>query len=339
LEASSDDRRGTIASAVLLLVLAALCGSIELACRFAIPKISHIEGRVQNEYQAILRPSIDSTHGVRVAVLGNSLLGAGIRFDEAQRQLAPEIDVQRLLIEDTWYLDWKYGMRRLFSEGSRPDVVVLVMTARQLVSSRTRGDYFAYHLMNWGDLLAVSNDISASNTQVSDMAFGRLSAFGGIRAELRKLAVGSLVPDLPHLMSLMTGGNAQPLDAASVRELSERRLAELKRLAAGYRAKFVLVIPPEGTKAAETMASVVQAAGARAGVSVLVPVTPGSLPANLFADGFHLNEQGAKVFTPRFVESLRAAINIKLAGGTASTAVETSRGAQTGAARWGKIAQ
>ena len=199
-------------------------------------------------------------------------------------------------------------MRRLFSCGVRPDVIVVVMTPRQFIITGVRGEYFAYHLMNFGDVLSVGRDVGASNTLISDLAFSNLSAFGGIRAEVRKLAAAALVPDLPRLTGLMTRHTARPMDADVVRLESERRLMALKELAGQYHARVILAIPPEGAKAGDTMASVVQEAGAAAGVSVLVPVAPGSMPDKLFADGFHLNEQGAKLFTSRLVQSLQAAI-------------------------------
>lgn len=311
-DASAASRRGLVASAVLLGLLAVVSTGIEFACRFAIPRVSRIERRMETEHAILLAAGQSAPQSVRAFVIGNSLLGEGIRFDDARRTLQPDIELNRFLVEDTCYFDWKYGLRRLLAEGAKPNVVVMVMTARQLISPRIRGDYFAYHLMALGDLPAVAGETEASNTRTSDLAFGNLSAFGGIRSELRKLFASALVPDLQHLTSLMTAQSVPPMDAAVVRSESKRRLLELKQLLEQHGSRFILVIPPEGTKAAETMASVVQEAGTAAGVSVLVPVVPGSLPARLFADGFHLNEQGARVFTPRFVESLRAEILPKM---------------------------
>ncbi|MGO9115856.1 MAG: hypothetical protein ACLP9L_42160 [Thermoguttaceae bacterium] len=218
----------------------------------------------------------------------------------------PGIDARRFLVEDTNYFDWKYGIRRLLSRGVRPDIIVLVMTPRQFVSTRIHDDDFAYHLMNLSDVLSVAGDVGASNTRISDLVLANLSAFRGACAEIRKRVIHTLLPDLPRLTSLMTAQKRVPLKANFVRFESERRLRALKELAGQYHARVILVIPPEGANATNSMAPVVQEAGDSAGVSVLVPVVPGSMPADLFSDGFHLNEQGANVFTPRFIESLQA---------------------------------
>ena len=283
-----------------------LSSGIELVCRYEIPRVSRIERRTQTEYQSLFDFSDRSFDAVRGIVVGNSLLGEGVRFEEAKQGLLPDADIKRFLIENTNYFDWKYGIRRLLGRGARPDVIVLVMSPRQFVSPSIRGEYFAHRLMDLRDLMSVARDVGASNTQISDLVFSNISHFGGIRAEVRKLVLGALLPDLPRLTALMTDQRSAPLDEDFVRSESQRRLKALGELAEQYHARVVLVIPPEGTNARETMASAVKEAGTSAGVSVLVPVVPGSMPADLFSDGFHLNEMGAKVFTPRFVDSLQA---------------------------------
>ena len=293
---------------VLLLVLLVLSAGIELACRFAVPVISRIEHRSDTEYRNLLAFSDYRSCATRAIVLGNSLLDAAVQFEDLARRLSPNIAVRRFVVENTTYFDWKYGMRRLLGCGVRPDVIVLVMTPRQLLSSSVRGEYFAHRLLDLGDLFSLAADVGASNTRISDLAFSNLSAFGGIRAEVRKLVVAALLPDLPRLTSLMTARKGSPLDADYVRIESQRRLKTLHDLAGQYHARFVLVIPPDGSPTGEDMASVVQAAGAATGVSVLVPVAPASLPASLYSDGMHMNERGAKIFTPRFADSLQTEI-------------------------------
>jgi hypothetical protein len=308
-EPHASNSRGIRASAALLLALLLISLGIETLCRFENPRFSGYERRIQREFDDLLHFSDRSSYAVRTVVLGNSLLRAGVQFEEAKQRLSPAIDAKRFLVEDTNYFDWKYGMRRLFSRGIDADVIVLVMTPRQLVSTRIHGGDFAYHLMNLSDVLAVAGDVGASNTQISDLAFSNLSAFGGTRAEIRKRVARTLLPDLPRLTGLMTAQEPAPLDAGYVRSESQRRLKALKELAEQYHARVVLVLPPEAEKAGSSLASAVQEAGASAGVRVLVPVPPGSMPASMFSDGFHLNERGAKLFTPRFVEALQTEIS------------------------------
>ena len=60
-------------------------------------------------------------------------------YDCSTRSLHPEFAVTRFVVEDTNYLDWYYGLRRLFREGARPKVVILVINARQLMSPNVHG--------------------------------------------------------------------------------------------------------------------------------------------------------------------------------------------------------
>ena len=59
-------------------------------------------------------------------------------------------------IEDTTYLDWAYGLRRLLAGGSRPSVVVMCISAKHLLSDATDGEGFAYFLMRLRDLPEVA---------------------------------------------------------------------------------------------------------------------------------------------------------------------------------------
>jgi lysophospholipase L1-like esterase len=45
-------------------------------------------------------------------------------------------------------------------------------------------------------------------------------------------------------------------------------------------------------------------AAANEGISVLIPYQPAELPAKAFSDGFHLNRQGAELFTSRLGKEL-----------------------------------
>ena len=86
--------------------------------------------------------------------VGNSLLLHGIDRDSLRVLMGPNYQVVLYPIEGTTYLDWAYGLRRLFAEGSRPAVVVLCISTRHLLSDATDGEGFAHALMQLRDLRA-----------------------------------------------------------------------------------------------------------------------------------------------------------------------------------------
>jgi len=53
-------------------------------------------------------------------MLGNSLLLEGVEFPGLSRDLRPEIEARRFVVDNTSYLDWYYGIRSLLRRGARP---------------------------------------------------------------------------------------------------------------------------------------------------------------------------------------------------------------------------
>ena len=82
---------------------------------------------VNEEYQAAIHlrktPGSKTKH---ILILGNSLVGQGIDFGALQQTLPPDWKAHRFWIYNTYYTDWYFGLRRLFAEGSRPDVVAIL---------------------------------------------------------------------------------------------------------------------------------------------------------------------------------------------------------------------
>ena len=299
-------RRGLRASLALMACAAIVLAGLELFCRFGIPRISRIEGQVATEYRAACafkgRPS-SPTH---LLVLGNSLLERGVHFTAMQRTLAPDIDARRFVVSNTSYYDWYFGLRRLFARGSRPNTVVLVLNPRQLVMTSIRGEYFAYHLMQGVDVVAVARALRLSNTEASNLAFASHSALFGLGAEFRKVLAGRLIPGLPRLTVLMTKFDRPPLQRSKVIEESVTRLRALREVAGRYGTRVVLVVPPTHDGIGAAGYSAVQEAGTVAGVTVLVPVAPETLgPEHFSPDNFHLSDRGAELFTARLVKALR----------------------------------
>lgn len=275
--------------------------------RLGVPRISRIEGRITRELAETrtLRPATPPARSV--LVLGNSLLDAGIRFNRLHERLGPGVKAQRLVVEDTSYFDWYYGLRRLFDSGTRPDVIVLMLAPRQLLNSNVRGAFFAYHLMRLRDLPAVAHDTHLTNTQASGLAFGHFSAIYGLGPEVRKVVLSRLIPDLPALMTLLVHVRPPKVESGDVIALATERLRALREEVDAHGARLVLAIPAllveDGIPALDLVR-----AGRAAGVPVLLPIRPGDLPASSFGDGYHLNEAGAAVFTNALATAIRDAL-------------------------------
>jgi hypothetical protein len=56
-----------------------------------------------------------------------------------------------------------------------------------------------------------------------------------------------------------------------------------------------------------------------------MPIAPGELAQSYFKDGFHLNQRGAEIFTPRLLEALKEIPDNGLAGVEAMPSLQCSR--------------
>jgi len=217
--------------------------------------------------------------------------------------MAPHWDARRFVVEQTYYNDWYYGLRRLFQEGARPDVVVIVLTARQWIRDDTRGDYSAQYLMTVPDAAAASIALHMHPTQASSFVLASASRFWGARAEIRNFILGRAMPDLPALMNMSSAIYPGGIENARVEEIATARFERCRDLAAAYGAHVVALLPP--VLEPDDGSPGLLRAGTRARVTVLVPVASGSYPETLYRDaGFHLNAAGARAFTDALARTL-----------------------------------
>jgi|SRR5215471_14619247 len=280
-----------------------VCAFIEAGTALEFGRISHIEQRREAEFQR----AKDVRHSVRAAsvlVVGNSLLLQGVDFPKLQQQTGPELSLYRVVVENTFYLDWYYGLRRIFASGARPDAIVLVLNPSQLTSPAIGGDYTAHFLVDTSDLLEFAKETGADRNQTSSLVLANLSFFYGTRAEIRTWVLGRILPDLPILTRNFHNAPKKPT-ADALRKLTTQRLERLRQLCQQYQSELVFVVPPSTE---DVGADIVTRAAASIGVDVLIPIAPGILPLSDYSDRFHLNANGASKFTPPLAAGLRRTI-------------------------------
>ena len=255
-------------------------------------------------------------------IVGNSLLEAAIDFPRLNDSLGPEWNARRLFISDTSYLDWHFGLLRLLESGARPDAIAIMLNPRQLVVDRVRGSFFAYYLMQVGDLTDVARAAHLRRTEASSLLLARFSLFYAIRAELHNLVLSKVFPKMDDLVALLTTTTKPRLDPEAVSRKAELRLRDLNSIARRYRIPFVMLLPPTILEDGE---SPVLEAACRTGVPVLDPIPPGHLTAASFRDEFHANREGATLYTNQLSPALRGllksadTVNLNLSACNANT--------------------
>jgi hypothetical protein len=288
---------------VLLLGIAGILFSVEIAVRLGFERLSRTQSHVAGE----LRQAVSPAGGSECVVLlvGNSLLEAAVDAPTLQTLVGGNLRVRRVAVVSTQYFDWFYGLRRLFMEGARPSVVAVMIDENQLIQSRMRWDYTAHYLLDPSDVVRAGREAGADWTRISSMIVASGSAFWGSRVELRN-----------WMLEVMMGGGAERLKGLAYRpsrRLSREeyvtqlspRLARLQQAVAERGARLWIIVPPRPTGPWHTDG--IRHVAERLGAKVLVPVEPGRLSDKHFADGLHLNAEGARIFMAGLAAQMRTA--------------------------------
>ncbi len=264
--------------------------------------------RVSRQYAEVAqsRPALPG-EPPSVVMVGNSLLLDGIQVDRLRDLTTARLRVYPLFLEGTAYLDWFYGLKRLFRHGARPDVVIVGLGIDGLLDDGVRQQYAPRLLFDARDILAVSAETKMDRTVTASLLLAHWSTFWNMRHVIR---VQLLTHGLPYfedlylsdLWSHLRSKRVVPIGAADEAQ-AVARLQRLRDLCATYGARVVLLVPPTPTSptAVERLTSVTTAAG----VDTLMPVNPAMLDPGYFrADGIHVNEDGAMLFTDALASAL-----------------------------------
>lgn len=288
---------------ILLAAMFLYACALEVTTRLAFPRINHIWRTLRTDHLTAisLHPSAQQNSATMLMV-GNSYLEVGVNRQNLQREIAPTYSIAYLPMSGTSYLDWYFGLRKLFAEGSRPSIVGVCLSTRDLLSDNTYGESFAHALMLRSDLLRVKKESHLDNTMASDYFFDSLSSWMGHRDEIHNWLLRKAAPGMSDLSSYLKPKNPPlpPSDVILAKALP--RLRQLNELSQQYGARFFLLIPP--TMDVRDASKEIQQAAAKEGILVLLPFQHAELPETAFIDGAHLNPQGAQLFTERLGPTL-----------------------------------
>jgi hypothetical protein len=275
---------------------------LELIGAIGFVHVSRIQRRIDAEYKAAirLRPTVNGKP--TLLVLGNSLLLEGINVPELQKETTEEYRASSFTVEQTVYADWYYGIRRLVHAGAHPSVILLGLSINHLVADGVRGEYFGHFLMDRPDFPSVVRREKLDPTPASTLLFANLSGWVGSKTEIRNWLLVKTMPDIDSLGVLLQAHGPPPPTAAYLLEVARRRLLELQKVCAPYGTRVLLVVPPSQDVREPYYAA--EQAGRQADVTVLVPYRPGEMPPRNYRDGYHLNREGAMLFTRRLASQL-----------------------------------
>lgn len=280
----------------LFMTILLLFTVVEWMNRKFVVKSSQIERRTQREIEHALS-AIPVGHK-RILLVGNSLLLFAIDDSVVRLRMPDPWSMQRVAIEQTYFLDWSYGLAGLYDRGERSTIEAIMLDPGQLVGDLTRGDYTAFRLARRRDVIALGEEAHLHPTDISRLVLSSWSSFYGFRGESRKVLLAKLIPGMSGLASMLAAPARSNTDTADTAIFEHAAMLRLERLRdeSLRRASFaILIVPPmlDGENAIRALAR----AGSEVGVPVLVAFQPGSYRSEEFSDGFHLNERGRARFT------------------------------------------
>ena len=301
---SAFERRQAAHAIVVLLSGAVLylCG-LEALTRIGYPRINHVARGIRADYRnATALEPVSEHQSSTLLIVGNSYLDLGVRRDALQQEIWPRYSVAYMPISGTGYVDWYFGLRRLFAEGSRPAVVGLCLSTRDVLSDSTMGEPFAHDLMRHSDVLNVKKQSRLDNNETSDFLFANLSTWLGHRRAIHNWLLAKSLPMASDLAKSLRPQNElmPPADAVVAKALP--RLRAMKDLCNENGARFFLLIPP--TRDVNDASNELRAAASAEKILVVLPFQHAGLPESDFLDGAHLDPQGAAIFTRRLGPTL-----------------------------------
>jgi hypothetical protein len=307
-DARAGVSRARVAMRWLLVWCVVVIAGAEGVARVGFDRISRIQRRTVSEYVAAR--AIGTTGADRdVLVVGNSLLDEGIDFARLSGALAPTWNARRFVVEQTFYYDWLFGLRRLMREGSRPDVVAVVLSPLQWIETQSRGDYSAHYLMSVADVPLAARHLQLTPNDTASLMLASISRFWGARAEIRNFLYGRAVPGLDRLMTMTAVVSQRTLTDDEVENVVASRLRAMSDVVRGAGAQLLVVVPPVLDRVDGSDGLLRGAADA--GVAAIRPVRSGTYGPEFYRDaGFHLNPHGAQVFTAALIPALRGELTL-----------------------------
>jgi hypothetical protein len=312
---SSDDATklrvaGGISGIVVLLgIIIALLISFEVFTRYVVERSSKVQRELDREYREAVQIRRDlRSPWKQLLVVGNSLVGQGLDFKVLQHSLSPEWQVHRYWIYNTAYEDWYFGLRRVFAEGSRPDVVAIDLAALHWYAPGIRGEYSSLYMFRAADMSEIASELELDRTRTSNLLFATYSKFYAVRSETRKVLLQALLPDLPKMYGLFKPTVSRHLSNPEVLADIEPRVMKMRKLVEANGARLVLIVPPIPRPGEEYHVELM-AAARQAGVEAFIPMSCSDVPAGNFVDDMHLSPQGATLYTTKLVNMMRPALD------------------------------
>ncbi len=284
-------------------ICAVLIVALEISSAYLLKHHSVTYARVSRQYDEAVkvRPSRPG-EPASVLIVGNSLLLEGVDVNRLRELTSTRVRIYPIFLEATGYYDWVYGLRRLFRQGARPQVVVVGTGVNYFVENAVRQDYAPLMLFDARDTLRVASELELDRTATTNLLLAHWSAFWDTRGVIRTQILSHIVPNVKNLFLLASPRPALPVGPES-EAIETSRVQSLRELCGAYGVELIILVPP--TLSSESAVRQMAIASRKVGVDISVPLDPAALSARFYQpDRLHLNSEGAAMFTSALATDL-----------------------------------
>ncbi len=291
-----------------MLVLGLLAA--EMAMRVLQPRLSRDVSELLRMPQTA--EALRAHTGHKVLLLGNSLTRRSIDVEllteglRAQGRVEPKVFL--LVPDGTSMTNWDYGLRRYFLHtGAVPDELFLGIGRLHLGDVGGDASRLARFYVDDKDLARAWREDLPSWEEKCEFLLSRASVLHSSRKRVKPHVFERLIPHYWYVERWINNQLA-PAQARSgggaVAGQTYRHLTSVLDSCKDAKVQsHVIAIPlPEPYEVADEAVRLIKDKGAQ---WLPLSVTPGLTPAN-FPDGYHLDPEGARIFTRRLLEALAA---------------------------------
>jgi hypothetical protein len=280
-----------------VVLLAALLG-LEVAARLFETRLSKDVAHLRSLPVEAARLRVAPAGHLKVLILGNSLAREGLDREVLQRGL--EVQTGRPVVLAAMHPDgsrveeWLYGYRRYFDQaGARPDLVLLCSGRAHLLDGLRDLDAVAAFHVSWRDLPGFIRDQKLGVDAICQVVAARSSALFAHRRRVQPLLFYHWMPRYESTVNLIQASRQGEARQSAAAEETVHAFAALLETCRAAKVRVAL-LPVPLPEAYELPAAVVEAAKA-GGAVTLGP--PPHLPVARFPDGYHLDAEGAALWT------------------------------------------
>jgi len=281
---------------------------VELGIRQIEPRLSRDLAHIRHlpEVAASLR----NHQGTKVLVMGNSLTRKAIEPTmlatglESHGRASPKLFF--FTPDGTSIINWDYGLRRYFLHAdAKPDEIYIGTGPLHLHDHRDEASRLAAYYVDRTDLPRVWHEDLPGWEQRCEFILSRLSVLHASRARIKPHVFGTLIPHYFDVEQAINNQRAVAMQRTGQLKDSTPTYDHLATLLATCREAGIRVtlfsIPLPGSYQ-DPMEAVKLIRSNQARWLSLAP-TPG-FTASHFPDGYHLNDEGARLFTTALLNAL-----------------------------------